>query len=139
MNNHYLRKKLADFQDCIFWTSVFTYQKYLLCIYDLFSDAKHQSKGKMTTMADLDARSASSVLSANAAFVQGLVNAKKPEPQLLPPVEAEEIFSAQQVVSKFPSSEARLQLPPPALVIPMLLPLLTLPVPETEVLLLEPL
>ena len=31
----------------------------------------------MTTMADLDARSASSVLSANAAFVQGLVNAKK--------------------------------------------------------------
>jgi hypothetical protein len=43
----------------------------------LQEDAKHQSKGKMTTMADLDARSASSVLSANAAFVQGLVNAKK--------------------------------------------------------------
>merc|ERR1711997_18218 len=35
------------------------------------------SKGKMTTMADLDARSASSMLSANAAFVQGLVNARK--------------------------------------------------------------
>ena len=43
----------------------------------LQEDAKHQSKGKMTTMADLDARSASSVLSANAAFVQGLVNARK--------------------------------------------------------------
>merc|ERR1712223_1342744 len=43
----------------------------------LQEDAEHQSKGKMTTMADLDARSASSVLSANAAFVQGLVNAKK--------------------------------------------------------------
>merc|ERR1712223_1858231 len=43
----------------------------------LQEDAKHQSKGKMTTMADLDARSASSMLSANAAFVQGLVNAKK--------------------------------------------------------------
>ena len=43
----------------------------------LQEDAKHQSKGKMTTMADLDSRSASSLLSANAAFVQGLVNAKK--------------------------------------------------------------
>merc|ERR1712020_317334 len=43
----------------------------------LQEDAKHQSKGKMTTMADLDARSASSMLSANAAFVQGLVNARK--------------------------------------------------------------
>lgn len=43
----------------------------------LQEEAKHQSKGKMTTMADLDARSASSMLSANAAFVQGLVNARK--------------------------------------------------------------
>ena len=45
----------------------------------LQEDAKHQSKGKMTTIADLDARSANSLgsLSANAAFVQGLVNAKK--------------------------------------------------------------
>merc|ERR1712223_1085398 len=50
----------------------------------LQEDAKHQSKGKMTTMADLDAsRTASSVLSANAAFVQGLVNARKPGTTLI--------------------------------------------------------
>ena len=44
----------------------------------LQEDAKHGNKGKQTTMADLETRgSASSVLSANAAFVQGLVNARK--------------------------------------------------------------
>jgi hypothetical protein len=43
----------------------------------LQEEAKHHSKGKMTTMADLDARSGSVLpLGANAAFVQGLANAK---------------------------------------------------------------